>query len=130
MTSQRWQQIGDLFDAAGRLEPGKRDEWLHSACAGDDDLRAEVARLLNLDERADLEGLLTPPPTAPSTAETTVTWIPRVAGRLMPRGDRPSHNNEAMPVGGVDEFRPRPALFADEVSHPSKIGRASCRERV
>ena len=61
MTPERWRQIGDLFDAAVRLDPAGREAWLRAACGGDDDLRAEVDRLLAQDERADRDGLLTPP---------------------------------------------------------------------
>ena len=71
MTPERWRQIGDLFDAAVRIDPAGREAWLRAACGGDDDLRAEVGRLLAQDERADRDGLLTPP-------GETLADIPRV----------------------------------------------------
>ena len=61
MTPERWRQIDDLFDAALRLDPAEREDWLRGACGDDDDLRAEVGRLLAQDERADRDGFLTPP---------------------------------------------------------------------
>ena len=64
MTPERWRQIDDLFDAALRLDPAGREPWLREACGGDDDLRAEVGRLLAQDERADRDGFLTPPEAA------------------------------------------------------------------
>ena len=64
MTPERWRQIGDLFDAAVRLEPAQREAWLRCACGEDEDLRAEVSRLLTQDERADGDGFLTPPESA------------------------------------------------------------------
>ena len=60
-------------------------------CGADDDLRAEVARLLAQDERADRVGFLTPPePTAPAP-ESTTSWPPRVRSpRDGPKGSSPS----------------------------------------
>ena len=46
MTPQRWRRIDDLFDAALQLAPAERESWLQEACGGDEDLRAEVDRLL------------------------------------------------------------------------------------
>ena len=71
MTPERWRQIGDLFDAAVRIDPPGREAWLRAACGGDDELRAEVGRLLAQDERADRGGLLAPP-------GETLADIPRV----------------------------------------------------
>jgi serine/threonine-protein kinase len=71
MTSERWRLIGDLFDAAVRIDPQGRQAWLSAACGGDDELRTEVGRLLAQDERADRGGLLAPP-------ADTVADIPRV----------------------------------------------------
>ena len=51
MTPERWRRIDDLFDAALQLAPAERESWLREACGGDEDLRAEVDRLLAGDER-------------------------------------------------------------------------------
>ena len=61
MTPERWRRIDDLFDAALQLAPAEREPWLREACGGDEDLRAEVDRLLAGDERAAHDGFLTPP---------------------------------------------------------------------
>src|SRR4051812_43018277 len=53
MTPERWRRIDELFDAAVRIDPGGREALLRAACGEDDDLRAEVGRLLAQDERAD-----------------------------------------------------------------------------
>ncbi len=52
MTPERWRQVGELFKAAVRIDPARRDPWLRSACGGDDELRAEVGRLLAAPEIA------------------------------------------------------------------------------
>ncbi len=95
MTPERWRQIGDLFDAAVRIDPPGREAWLRAACGGDDELRAEVGRLLAQDERADQDGLLVPP-------RETFTDIPRV------------HLRDAEPVTGPEPVvRPSSAEMPD-----------------
>ncbi len=61
MTPERWRQIDDLFAAAVRLDPAERGDWLRRTCGHDDDLCAEVARLLAQDEAAAHDGFLSPP---------------------------------------------------------------------
>src|SRR5690348_16941859 len=80
MTPERWQQVGELFEAAIRVDPAGRDAWLGAACGGDDELRAEVVRLLSLDERADRLGFLTPPEATAPPSDRTATWPSRVEG--------------------------------------------------
>jgi serine/threonine-protein kinase len=53
MDVKRWQKIKSLFDAAQSLESAERGKFLEKACAGDDDLRREVAKLLESFESAD-----------------------------------------------------------------------------
>ena len=91
MTPERWRRIDDLFDAAVRIDPAGREAWLRAACGGDDDLRAEVGRLLAQDERADRDGLLTPPGATGPPADRTASWPPRVGVRppREARADRP-----------------------------------------
>ncbi|MGC2238170.1 MAG: protein kinase [Pyrinomonadaceae bacterium] len=45
MTSERWQKIKGLFDAALEIEPDKRANFLENAC-DDDELRHEIEKLL------------------------------------------------------------------------------------
>src|SRR5438094_3415446 len=47
MYSDRWQQIKQLFNDALQREPSQRAMFLAEACAGDDELRAEVEELLD-----------------------------------------------------------------------------------
>ena len=46
MTSDRWQQVERLFQAALEREGNQRAAFLGEACAGDDALRQEVESLL------------------------------------------------------------------------------------
>ena len=96
MTPERWRQIDDLFDAALRVSPAEREAWLRGTC-GDDELRAEVGRLLAQDERADRDGFLTPPEASVRPTDQTGSWAPRderdhgsAPSRAMTSGPYPS----------------------------------------
>ncbi len=52
MTSERWEQIEKIFDAALKLDPDRRTSFLDQACDGDIELRREVVSLLASDEQA------------------------------------------------------------------------------
>src|SRR5262249_460305 len=53
MERDRWEQIERLYHAALEREPGAREAFLDEACAGDEDLRREVAGLLACDVPSD-----------------------------------------------------------------------------
>src|SRR5262245_3207282 len=53
MERDRWEQIERLYHAALEREPGAREAFLDEACAGDEDLRREVAGLLACDIPSD-----------------------------------------------------------------------------
>src|SRR5262249_14004740 len=55
MSSARWRQIVALFEAALRIDSSERGEWLRFACGADDDLKAEVGRLLARDAQVSRE---------------------------------------------------------------------------
>jgi serine/threonine protein kinase len=46
MTPERWEKVGELFNAALELDGPERSRFLAEACAGDQELRAEVESLL------------------------------------------------------------------------------------
>lgn len=46
MNAELWEKIKQIFDAAQEIEPAKRAKFLDKICAGDEDLRSEVERLL------------------------------------------------------------------------------------
>jgi serine/threonine-protein kinase len=108
MTPERWRRVGELFDAAVAVEPAGREAWLRAACNGDDDLRAEVGRLLVQDERADRDGLLRPPlVTRPPVS--TETWSSGVGTSRSPE-PRPPDSARVAPCDDPGGFTPRSAI--------------------
>jgi hypothetical protein len=131
MTPQRWQQIAAVFEAAVRVDPDVRPGWLSAACGGDDDLRTEVGRLLAQDERADRDGLLTPPESPGPPPDGTATWHPRAGGR--PQQERgPITAVGDAPVGDCGGFTPKAAIAPhtgpQPVSEPRSVVQARLRE--
>jgi serine/threonine protein kinase/Tol biopolymer transport system component len=53
MERDRWEQIERLYNTALEREPDERAAYLDEACAGNDDLRREVAELLDADDPND-----------------------------------------------------------------------------
>jgi serine/threonine-protein kinase len=131
MTPQRWRQIGALFDAAIRVEPGARQDWLGAACGGDDELRTEVDRLLAQDERADQDGILPPPPHTSPPPETTATWHSRTeVGAPKPPGSVTLAREAA--ADDAAGFTPKAAIAeytgSYPVSEPRSVVQARLRE--
>jgi tetratricopeptide (TPR) repeat protein/tRNA A-37 threonylcarbamoyl transferase component Bud32 len=60
MTPQRWAQIKELFERAMELDASERARFAEQACAGDEELRREVQRLL--DDDIEAESFLSNPP--------------------------------------------------------------------
>ena len=46
MTSERWQLVKELFEAASERGPAERADFLARACEGDEEVRREVESLL------------------------------------------------------------------------------------
>src|SRR6516162_11347508 len=53
MTSERWQQVNELFQLAAERTPEERPTFLQTACQGDEGLRREVESLIASFERAE-----------------------------------------------------------------------------
>jgi tRNA A-37 threonylcarbamoyl transferase component Bud32 len=128
MTPETWQRIDDLFDAALQLEPAEREDWLRRTCA-DDDLRAEIGRLLEHDDRATQTGFLTPPRLAGDSALSTGTFPPRedpdsaLASRLI-------GSIGAAPAEFSCGFTPRAAIAVEDGPHPSDESRSVVQMRL
>jgi serine/threonine protein kinase len=52
MTPERYEQIGQICDAALELEPGERAAFIERACGQDEELRQEIESLLEAHEQA------------------------------------------------------------------------------
>ena len=52
MTPERWRQIEELYHAALEHSPDERTAFLHQACAGDEEMRREIASLLASHDQA------------------------------------------------------------------------------
>src|SRR5215468_2704204 len=53
MTSERWQQVNELFQLVAERTPGERTTFLQTACQGDEGLCREVESLIASYERAE-----------------------------------------------------------------------------
>ncbi len=53
MDQERFEEIDRMLEAALKIEPEARDDFLKRACAGDDELRCEVELLLSQGEQAE-----------------------------------------------------------------------------
>lgn len=53
MTSERWQQVNELFQSVAERVPEERTRYLEAACQGDEALRREVESLIASYERAE-----------------------------------------------------------------------------
>jgi serine/threonine-protein kinase len=131
MTPERWRRIDDLFDAALQRAPAEREPWLREACGGDEELRAEVGRLLAGDERAARDGFLTPPAESGPRAVLTGGWQPRAAARAS-KDPGSSTSDGIVLLDGPGGFTPRQAIARlagpSTVSEPPDLVRARLRE--
>jgi serine/threonine-protein kinase len=131
MTPERWRRIAELFDAAVRMSPAARELWLEAACEGDEEVRSEVSRLLVQDERADRDGILTPPQATNSAPNGTVSWHPSVAARPG-RHRAPRHTADETSFDDTGGFTPRAAIAPHSgrrsISEPVDVVRLRLRE--
>ena len=129
MTPERWRQVGELFTASVRIDPAGREPWLRDACGGEDDLRAEVGRLLALDERADRVGFLTPHEATDPLPDRTTSWHPRA--EASPPEPGPVARLGAAPADDTGGFTPRQAIARPTgrytLSEPPDLVRARLR---
>ena len=129
MTPQRWLQVGELFDAAVRIDPAGREDWLRAACGADDELRAEVGRLVAQDEWANRVALLEPFEAASPTSDRTSSWSSHVEAPPPESGlvGRPG----ATPADNTGGFTPRQAIAPSTgrrtTSEPPDVVRARLR---
>jgi hypothetical protein len=78
MNAERWREIDNLLSEALKREPGRREDFLELACAGDAELRKEVRVLL---EAHDGAGSFMEKPAVEATASSSP---PSLIGRTRP----------------------------------------------
>src|SRR5579883_1830079 len=138
MTPARWRQIVAFFEAAQRLEPARRSEWLQLACGLDDDLRVEVGKLLAHEQRLGQDTWAGPPPGAGSDAPAIET----IAGADPPAAPRsPAAISESVRLGLTEAepsgrtvvaagFTPRSAIAPREDEPPPSESQSVSRQRL
>jgi len=116
--TDRWQRVKELFAAALECDPSKRRALLNEACAGDNELRAEVESLLEAHEQSG-DFIEQPAAAGLESSPPAPDWIGRRVGAYRIVG--------ALGSGGMSEvFR---AVRADDEYHKEvavKILRAGC----
>jgi hypothetical protein len=117
MTLERWRRIEDLFACVLRIDPAEREAWLREACGDDEGLRAELAHLLDQDERAFRESFLTAPETPGRATDPTRSW-PSQGGRGPRRGSEPIDHAGAGSLAGASGFSPKAAIVAGLQPYP------------
>jgi hypothetical protein len=74
MNPDRWQRLEDLFHATLERPPAEREAFLTKACAGDQELRKDVERLLRADEEAS------------AFVDSAAAGVERLAATVLPDG--------------------------------------------
>src|SRR4051794_33144981 len=133
MTPGRSRRIDELYAGALRIDPAGRDAWLRGACGDDEGLRAEVARLLDQDERAARDRFLTTPGSPAPAPDRTGSW-PSHGESRPPRRPEPIDRAGSGAGAGADArgFSPKAAIAAGSrplpVSEAESVVRARLRE--
>jgi hypothetical protein len=129
MTPKRWTRIGELFAAALKIEPAKRGSWLLTACGGDAKLHAELARLLDQDERATRERFLSAPDSTTRASELTGSWRSH-DGHTTPHVPTSAEADAADARPLESGFFSRPAMSAINRRYPVSESETVIRARL
>ena len=129
MKSERWSQIGKLFDAASSMPAAERGEWLRNACGDDETLRAEVEHLLAHDRQADRDGFLDQPEVANRGHQPTGSWPP-AGGRHPVAEPDVSRHPQTAPGDGTDGFSPKAAITSARWQRSEEETRSVVQSRL
>ena len=129
MNSERWNRIGELFDAATSMRPGEREDWLHRECGPDDRLYGEVIKLLIEDERAEKQAFLSNPPGPPRDLELTPDWGSHDQNGLL-NGSSQRAQLDSGPSGESEGFTPKAAIAPGDGDWLADETRAVVRTRL
>ena len=125
MMPGRRSRMDELFAAALRLDPAEREAWLQRACGSNNQVRAEVGRLLSQNEWAEQDG---EPDAQGRASEETGSWPCPSTGHLL-RGPEPIDHVGARPVADSGGFSPSAASAAGPQRHPtSEVELAQARQ--
>ena len=112
MMPDRWSRNDEFVDAALRVDPAEREAWLRRTC-GDDNLRAEVGRLLPQNERAGRDEALDPPGSA---SDETGSWCCS-GGCRTPNGPAPIIDVGTGSFSDRSSFSPNAAIATGSPTH-------------
>jgi tRNA A-37 threonylcarbamoyl transferase component Bud32 len=129
MKSQRWSQIGKLFNAASNMPAALRREWLHNACGDDERMRADLEHLLAHDRQADEDGFLYQPEIANSASLATGVWPPANGRTRVAARDIPRHPPMATRDAGAG-FSPKAAITSDRWQRSAEETRSFIQSRL
>ncbi len=129
MNTERWSQIGELFDLTASLPPAERAEWLRNACNGDDHLRAEVESLLSHDSQADRDGFLGGPGASEADLQS-VADLPPANGRRSSADAATSIFHSPEVGAGSDGFAPKAAIAPTRPTRSEEETRATIQSRL
>src|SRR5262249_13857318 len=129
MTPRRWRRIDELFAGALRIDPAGREAWLRAACGDDEGLRAEVARLLDQDQKASRDRFLTAPEPSGRAPDRTVSW-PFRGAHLSAHGPESTGHVGASSGAVGNGFSPKAAIAASSRPHPISESEPVVRARL
>jgi eukaryotic-like serine/threonine-protein kinase len=129
MTSDRANRIERLFAQASRIDPAERRAWLVAACADDERIRAEVARLIDRHEGPVRERSLTAAGRPGDGVDQTASWHSH-GGRSRERGPAVIDPCDGGSHAGMNGFSPRPAIATDSRPHTRSETEVLVRARL
>lgn len=132
MTPERWRRIDELFDAASRIPPEERANWLHRACGNDEALEIEVTRLLEQDAQANLERFLIPPDLGAEDIEGTSSWPNALPNNKETKPTAPRSRGSSLFKPSTDTlgFTPKAAIAATQFNAEPDELRVAVRARL
>ena len=129
MNSQQWSRIETLLADAIGIAPVERQTWLLAACGDDEDIRAEVTRLLDQDNNAAEDRFLTAPSRSGPDPDQTGSWRSH-GGTSAPPRPKQLGGTASDFVAAVTGFSPKPAIASGRDLHPVSDNESVVRARL
>jgi eukaryotic-like serine/threonine-protein kinase len=128
MTPERGRRIGELFEAAVRIDPAGREDWLRAACGGDHEVRTEVGRLLAHHEREHRSAVLSAPQAAGPPADRATSGPAGVEASSQP--PEPAGGSVNAPANASEGLVPRQAIASQKEQQTISELTAAVRARL